>query len=314
MKIIHIGLGKAGSTTLQQEIFPRICKRYNLNYINLEEYIDDNDIEYNVLEKQRNIEKKLPNRFIISQEDLIADRSEFVNLEKSFEILKNNFSESTKVLIVLRNPYDLLNSIFLHNVQTLIAFEEKEFFFVNSNISFKNFIEGKFNLYKFNYKNIIRLYSSYFTNLIIVPFENISNMEFLDMIFEKNIDKEFKNQLTFIYKKTKYNKSISKLGVKTFYFLQRIVNLKKIDDLMKKKYNKKNKGLLLKIILRLYWHINIRNLFQRLIDKIELFYIKFKIEKKNIPINIDELVVEYYELFNKKKVIKYEKLKNGTKK
>ena len=57
MKIIHIGLGKAGSTTLQQEIFPRICKRYNLNYINLEEYIDDNDIEYNVLEKQRNIEK-----------------------------------------------------------------------------------------------------------------------------------------------------------------------------------------------------------------------------------------------------------------
>ncbi len=201
MKIIHIGLGKAGSTTLQEEIFPRICKRYDLNFINLEGYVDDNNIEYNILEKQKNIEKKLPSRFIISQEDLIADKSEFVNLEKSFRILKNNFSETTKVLIVLRNPYDLLNSIFLQNVQTLIAFEEKEFFYVNSNTSYKNFIEGKFNLYNFNYKKIIKLYSSYFTNLIIVPFEKISNMDFLDMIFEKNIDKEFKNQLTFVYKK-----------------------------------------------------------------------------------------------------------------
>tara|TARA_A100001015_G_scaffold314917_1_gene425517 strand:- start:5495 stop:6400 length:906 start_codon:yes stop_codon:yes gene_type:complete len=300
MKIIHIGLGKAGSTTLQEEIFPRICKRFDLNFINLKKYVDDDNIEYNILEKHRNIEKKLPNRFIISQEDLIADRSEFVNLERSFEILKNNFSESTKVLIVLRNPYDLLNSIFLHNVQTLIAFEEKEFFYINSNMSFKNYIEGKYNLHKFNYKNIIKLYSFYFTNLIIVPFEKISNMNFLDELLENKVDEKFKNELVFIYKKKKYNKSISKLGVKTFYFLQKIINLKKIDDYMKINYNKKNKGLLLKIILRLYWYINLRHLFQRLIDKIELFYIKYKIEKKNIPINIDELVSEYYKLFNKK--------------
>ncbi len=69
---------------------------------------------------------------------------------------------------------------------------------------------------------------------------------------------------------------------------------------MKKNYNEINKGLLLKIILKLYWHINLRNLFQRLIDRIELFYIKYQIKKKNIPINIDELVIEYYQLFNKK--------------
>jgi hypothetical protein len=299
MKIIHIGLGKAGSTTLQEVIFPKICKKYDINFINLDNY-KNYDVEHNILEKQINFEKKLPEKFLISQEDLITDRSGFISLEKSFQILKKNFSKSTKVLIILRNPYDYLNSIFLHDVQTLIASKEKEYFYIDSNKSVKNYLEGKYNLFNFNYKNIILLYRSYFTNLTITPFEKISNMNFLDELLENKVDEKFKNELVFIYKKKKYNKSISKLGVKTFYFLQKIINLKKIDDYMKINYNKKNKGILLKIILRLYWYINLRHLFQRLIDKIELFYIKYKIEKKNIPINIDELVSEYYKLFDKK--------------
>ena len=33
-KLLHIGLGKCGSTFLQKEIFPKIAKKININYIN----------------------------------------------------------------------------------------------------------------------------------------------------------------------------------------------------------------------------------------------------------------------------------------
>jgi len=204
MKIIHIGLGKAGSTTLQEIIFPKICKKYSINFINLNNY-KNYDFEHSILEKQTNFEKKLPEKFLISQEDLIADPSGFISLEKSFQILKKNFSKSTKVLIILRNPYDYLNSIFLHDVQTLIASKEKEYFYIDSNKSIKNYLVGKYNLFNFNYKNIILLYKSYFTNLTIIPFEKISNMNFLDELLDNNVDEKFKNQLAFDYKKKKYN-------------------------------------------------------------------------------------------------------------
>ena len=34
-KLLHIGLGKCGSTFLQSEIFPIVAKEINTNYINL---------------------------------------------------------------------------------------------------------------------------------------------------------------------------------------------------------------------------------------------------------------------------------------
>ena len=35
LKIVHIGLGKTGTTTLQKNIFPEICDYYKINYLDL---------------------------------------------------------------------------------------------------------------------------------------------------------------------------------------------------------------------------------------------------------------------------------------
>ena len=113
MKLLHIGLGKCGSTLLQQEIFPKISKFKNISYIDIVKKlnIDKTKIKYHILENQNKFEKKLPDSFILSYEGLFSHRWEFSRVFNSFEIIKKNFSSDTVVLIILRNPYELLNSI-----------------------------------------------------------------------------------------------------------------------------------------------------------------------------------------------------------
>ena len=66
MKLLHIGLGKCGSTFLQKEIFPEIEKKININFIRFynNDFFDikKKEIKYGEFEKSKNIEKLLPNK------------------------------------------------------------------------------------------------------------------------------------------------------------------------------------------------------------------------------------------------------------
>ena len=67
-KLLHIGLGKCGSTVLQREIFPRLAKKLNATYTHhLYDFfnIDRTKITYCEFENFKNIENLLPNNFII---------------------------------------------------------------------------------------------------------------------------------------------------------------------------------------------------------------------------------------------------------
>ena len=69
-KLLHIGLGKCGSTFIQREIFPVIAERLKTNYINLcnNDFlkINKNEIKFHALEDIKDLEKNLPNKFIIN--------------------------------------------------------------------------------------------------------------------------------------------------------------------------------------------------------------------------------------------------------
>ena len=95
-KLLHIGLGKCGSTFLQRQIFPIIAERLETNYINLYNNdfvkIDKNKIKFNALENIKDFEKYLPNKFIISNEGLFSKDLVFSEIYRSFDYIKNNFS------------------------------------------------------------------------------------------------------------------------------------------------------------------------------------------------------------------------------
>jgi len=62
-KLLHIGLGKCGSTFLQKEIFPKLEKKVNTTYIgNLYDFfnIDTTKIKHSFFENFKNIENLLP--------------------------------------------------------------------------------------------------------------------------------------------------------------------------------------------------------------------------------------------------------------
>ena len=175
MKLLHIGLGKCGSTFLQNEIFPRLEKKININIIRFykNDYFNINkkEIKYSELEKSKNIEKLLPNDFILSNEGLFSRLWEFSRIEKNFECIKNNFSYDTVILIIIRNPYDLLNSIYCHSIQNMKIVKPENFFYIDDkemNVRVKN----RFNLHNFDYLKLISLYKSYFKKVVVVKYEN----------------------------------------------------------------------------------------------------------------------------------------------
>ena len=72
LKLLHIGLGKTGSTTLQKEIFPEISSHYNIKFFNQD--IDQKKKSFHILENESDFEKKLPNSFIFSNENLLHNQ------------------------------------------------------------------------------------------------------------------------------------------------------------------------------------------------------------------------------------------------
>ena len=56
-----------------------------------------------------NLEKSFL-RFIFSYESYFIQND--FQIDKSFELLSKNFSRDVNVLLIIRNPYDFLNSIY----------------------------------------------------------------------------------------------------------------------------------------------------------------------------------------------------------
>ena len=216
-KLLHIGLGKCGSTFLQQEIFPNLEKKINTNYIDIFKNdffnIKTTEVKYNIFENFKNIENLLPNDFIISYEGLFSEKFEFSKIEISFEHIRNNFSDDTVILIVIRNPYDLLNSIYCQSIQAIKIVKPENFFYIDAKEA-NTKVKNKFNLYNFDYSKIISLYKSYFKKVVVVKYENLQNLDFLKNIF--NLDNEYLQNL----KKTLTNFIISlfqNMGLILFY-------------------------------------------------------------------------------------------------
>jgi len=289
IKLLHIGLGKCGSTFLQNKIFPEIEKKIgikNISKLELREILKEKKIISHHFEKKINFEKELPDSFIISHEALHSNNGEFSHISKSFEYIKNNFSSNTVILLIIRNPYDLLNSHYLESFRAMNIINPEEFFIIKKNDTFRN--DGKFNLHKFNYNIMISLYKSYFKKVIVVKYENLNNFHFLKEIF--NVDDDF---LKVLKKNNKdYNKSISKTGVKTILFLNKFINLKKQYNFLLSCIKSSESNFLQKIKKKLLSQLLINFFFLTKYDKI-FPYKKYYIKKKFIPININKLIEEY---------------------
>ena len=293
-KLLHIGLGKCGSTFLQQEIFPKLEKKISTSYINLFKNdffnIKKNEIKYSAFENFKDIEKLLPNDFIISNESLFSKDWEFSRIEKNFEHIRDNFSNDTVILIIIRNPYDLLNSIYCQSIHQMEIFKPEKYFYIDDkNINVR--LNNKFNLYRFNYSKLISLYKSYFKKVVVVKYENVQNLNFLKDIFSLN-DEYVEN----LKKNTSknYNKSISKFGINFILFLNKFFDVSKSQKFIRK-FIKPSNNIIFKIKNTILSQFLLRDFFQSKFDRI-VPYKKYYINRKFIPIDIEKEILEYNKL------------------
>ncbi len=294
VKLLHIGLSKCGSTFLQREIFPKIEKKINTNYIGIYKNdlfnIKKTEIKYSAFENFKNIENLLPNDFIISNEGLFSKGWEFSRIKKNFECIKDNFSNDTVILIIIRNPYDLLNSIYCQNIHEMKIVKPDKFFYVDDK-EINERVKNKFNLYNFNYSKLISLYKSYFKKVVVVKYENFKNLNFLKDIF--SLDDEYIQELK---KNTNqyYNRSISKSGINFILFLNKFFDVKKNQEFIRKNIKPSN-NIIFKIRNRILGQFLLREFFQNIFDRI-FPYKKYLINRKFIPINIEKEISEYNKL------------------
>ena len=294
-KLLHIGLGKCGSTFLQKEVFPKLEKKINTNFIKIFSNkffnIKKTEVKYTVFENFKNIENLLPNDFIISDEGLFSWRWEFSRIEKNFEHIRDNFSDDTVILIIIRNPYDLLNSIYCQYIHRMKITKPDKFFYIDDKEIKKVILNKKFNLHNFNYSKLISLYKSYFKKVVVVKYENFQNLNFLKDIF--SLDDEYILELKKNISKY-YNKSISKFGINFILFLNKFFDVSKNQIFIKKFINPTN-NIIFKIKNRILSQFLLTDFFQHKFDRIVL-YKKYYINRKFIPLDIEKEISEYDKL------------------
>ena len=290
-KLLHIGLPKCGSTYLQRVVFPEIEKEMNIKHFKKKEFIDEEKKIINLLHNQKKLENDLPSSFILSYESLYSKTKEFNNIPETFELIKKNFSDDTTILIVIRNPYEFLNSIYIQSIQTMNIVRPENFFYIEKNNVVRR--KDKYNLQDFNYNNLISIYKNYYKKVIVVKYESLHDFSFLKEIFKINDSfiKKLKEKKNVVYKK-----SVSKQSIKLIFFLNKFINLNKFELFLKKLSRKASKNVFEKILDKVFKFIRPKYFFRNIIDKKFIKYKKYYIDKSFIPIDIDEMIKNYNKL------------------
>lgn len=227
LPIIHIGLGKTGSTYLQKKIFPKLCKFINYHY-----FKDDNKLFKKLNEHKINLKLgfktnkiELNNNSFISMEGLSSWGDPFYWEDHSIQNLKA-FGSNVNILIFIRKPSDFLTSTFIQRCFHKGNIMEESFFFLKDQFYSERINSPKFAIDKFSYKDLIDFYRQKFRNVFVFKYELLNNLEFLKILFKLDED-----QLKFLQKKnsSKDNKSFSNSSIILTKKISKFLNLFSLD-------------------------------------------------------------------------------------
>lgn len=242
--IIHIGLGKAASSSLQAKIFPLISKNLGYYHISNKSPIN-NQIDLNL----KNLMTKhvtnmilgfdvnkitFPKYSIVSNEGLSSYRQPQFYEEFAEKNLQT-FGYDAHILLVIRKPSDFLNSIYVQCCVHEKPLQDPEYFFLNNENFSLRYPDNSFYVDCFKYTKLIDHYKKRFKKLTVIKYEKLKDAENLQKIFK--FDDKLKNEITMILNKLKVNRSLGKKGLNYLRFVNKIFGLVGLN--YKSKYNNK---------------------------------------------------------------------------
>tara|TARA_B100001093_G_scaffold333222_1_gene318200 strand:+ start:1396 stop:2400 length:1005 start_codon:yes stop_codon:yes gene_type:complete len=319
--VLHIGLGKTGTSTLQKKVLPLIAKKRNLKYWG-NEYKDEDNIERKILGAElvnHEYKMKLGKRckkieikddYLISDEDL----SSFRDANYMEEYAEKNliaFGPDAHIFLSIREPRSWFTSLYIQLCVQEKPLIKPKYFFLSSDQYSERLPNAKFNYNKFGYKKLIDMYKSRFNKVTYFKYESLKDMNFLKDVFQLN--EEEHKQIKDLYSKNKVNRSLGKYSIKILnkfsllmalfgiHFISKYSNEVILDRAnenyvhsMRTKKEKRNfKSFILKSINNI---LNYKFLFQKVLDNL-LPYEKMSVNFEEIKdLDINMLADEYSSL------------------
>ena len=311
MKIIHIGLPKTGTTSLQNNIYPVLANLKKLRW-----YKDKNNILYQ--EVRDHIARMRfgydINKIALNDKDFISDEG-LSGWDPHYweEFAEKNliaFGKDTHVILTLRKPSEFLNSVYIQTCLHEGDVQEPKDFFLTKKFYSERLETAKFSIDEFSYQKLINYYTIRFDKVTVVKYEDIKNLVFLKDIFYLSKNDLMKLQEIFASQKN-YNRAFSVRGASIVYKFSRFLNLfglslrkgtnqrslyelkiLKDSSYRSKVTNKKEPLLIKKILLIIVKELNWRNFIQERIDKV-FPYKKFRVDFDDLQIDIHKYNEDY---------------------
>ena len=215
--IVHIGLPKTGTTSLQKNLFPLLCIENNILY-NPPEYskIKDKDSLFYIDDKKK-FEKVLQeNDVLISEEGLVGWNPR--NWQSASERVLDLFGRRAKIVITIRDPIDYLTSVWIQQIQEGRIIEPSNFFlnridYDKKNPLMKNNSLDYFDFDSLDYEFLYKLYSERFDEVYILPLSQISSIYPFKSLYRLSDESIASYRKNFLNSK-KQNISFSRVAIK----------------------------------------------------------------------------------------------------
>ena len=227
MLIVHIGLPKTGSTTLQKHVFPKLAEMKNLSFN------DSYNLKLSKLHL-RNLQTSFSihdlnfckEKTLISSEGLVGWNPAIWELmsERNLKF----FGEDAKIIITLRDPLDYMRSVYQHMVQIGLNKSESNFFKFSKSL-FPNYKKKyvdveEFDLSCFDYSYLEGCYRNKFKHVQLVDLKDIKKMNFFNGILDLSFNQKETLKLEYL-KSPIENQSFSRPAMKLAKFKNKIFNI-----------------------------------------------------------------------------------------
>lgn len=185
MKIIHIGLGKTGTTTLQKYFFPKLSNILNYVYWTSDHKLLNNvKIHYSkqILGKDIFDDLEINDNSIISHEGLSGfHRPDLLEYFANSNLIA--FGRNSHIIITIREPLSYLSSIYNELVaKKLLNLSPSDYFLSKKpELSF-------FNLKEFSYRKLVDVYKKKFDKVSIIKIEKYNDINYLSKIFNLELN------------------------------------------------------------------------------------------------------------------------------
>lgn len=245
---IHVGLHKTASTYLQTEVFPRLKSCYyvsrpttQFNYeLSSLQYLDDTLYkEENVIEYFSGLRKKAGGKNLFLSDEAFSGKAikyGYINRSMIADRL-SRICNDAEIIIVLRNPIDILISLYNQYVKIGGTNHYKRYFKKIDKTEFfdeKNYQENwdtsklpintvsdSILIEYFNYSKLIELYETRFKKVHVLFLEKFSEENYL----ASQLERIFSESLEIPSNKKKINQSIPNGSLALYAKLNRLLNV-----------------------------------------------------------------------------------------